>query len=76
MHVQFLRGTDAEAFAKGVVLSIVKWIFGDEDRVTWACASRRAAVERALHTEWLDPRSEAASELYECYPDLGRRYNP
>ena len=74
VSVQFLRGTDAEAFAKGVDISIAHWIFDDEDKVTWACASRRAAVERALHTGWLDPRSEAARELYKYYPDLGRRY--
>ena len=75
--VQFLTaGTDAEAFAKGVVISVAEWIFNDDaDRVTWACASRRAAVERALHTGWLDPGSEAACELYKYYPDLGRRYN-
>ncbi len=74
--VQFLRArTDSEAFAKGVVISIVEWIFDDADKLTWACASRRAAVERALHTGWLDPRSEAACELYKYYPDLGRRYN-
>jgi hypothetical protein len=67
--------TDAEAFAKGVVISVCQWIFDDEDKVTWACASRRAAVERALHSEWLDPSSEAARELCKYYPDLGRRYN-
>jgi hypothetical protein len=74
--VQFLRArTDAEAFAKGVVINIAQWVFDDEDKVTWACASRRAAVERALHTRWLDPGSAAACELYQYYPDLGRRYN-
>ena len=75
--VQFLKAeTDAEAFATGVLISVAQWIFNDDaDRVTWACASRRAAVERALYTEWLDPGSEAACELYKYYPDLGRRYN-
>jgi len=74
--VQFLRArTDGEAFAKGVVISIAEWIDEDKDKATWACASRRAAVERALHTRWLDPGSEAACELYKYYPDLGRRYN-
>jgi hypothetical protein len=74
--VQFLGArTDAEAFAKGVVISIAQWVFDDADKVTWACASRRAAVERALHSGWLDPRSEAACELCKYYPDLGRRYN-
>ena len=74
--VQFLKaGTDAEAFAKGVVLSIAQWVFDSEDKLTWAAASRRAAVERALHSRWLDPGSDAACELYEYYPDLGRRYN-
>ena len=73
---QFLGArTDAEAFAKGVDISIAQWIFDDVDKVTWACASRRAAVERALHTGWLDPGSEAARELYKYYPDLGRRYD-
>jgi hypothetical protein len=73
---QFLNGrTAAEAFAKGVVISIAQWAFDDEDKVTWACASRRAAVDRALHCGWLDPTSEAARELYKYYPDLGRRYN-
>jgi hypothetical protein len=75
--VQFLSArTDAEAFAKGTVIGIAEWIFGDADSLTWACASRRAAVERALHTGWLDPGSEAACELYEYYPDLGRRLAP
>ena len=76
VRVMFLTvTTDAEAFARGVMISVCQWIFDDEDKVTWACASRRAAVERALHTEWLDPSSEAARELCKYYPDLGRRYN-
>jgi len=66
--------TDAEAFALGVILNIVQWRFREKDLVTWAAASRRAAVERSLHTGWLDPRSEAAKEMFEFYPDLERRY--
>ena len=63
--VMFLTAaTDAEAFARGVVISICQWIFSeDADRVTWACASRRAAVERALHSEWLDPSSVGSSRV-------------
>ena len=74
--VQFLSArTDAEAFAKGVDINIAQWSFDEVDKVTWPCASRRAAVERALHTRSLDPASDAARELYRYYPDLGRRYN-
>ena len=73
--VQFLRAdTDAEAFANGVGLNIARRVFNTEDKVTWACASRRTAVERALHTGWLDPNTEAAKDLFEFYPDLKRRY--
>jgi hypothetical protein len=73
--VQFLHAeTDAEAFAQGVTISIAEWISEGADKLTWACASRRMAVERALHTQWLNPSSDAARELYKYYPDLGRRY--
>jgi hypothetical protein len=74
--VQFLTARDeAEAFARGVVLSLAQWVFDHGDELLWACASRRAAVERALYTGWLNPTSKAARDLYEYYPDLGRRYN-
>ena len=74
--VMFLDAeTDAEAFAIGILLNIAKWIFGDQDKVTWATASRRAAVERALHTRWLEARTEVAKQLFEFYPDLERRYH-
>ena len=67
--------TDAEAFAAGVLLNLANWAFERGDKLIQAAASRRAAVERALHTRWLNPDSEAAEELYEYYPDLGRRYS-
>lgn len=73
--VQFLdASTDADAFAKGVVLNLAQWVFERGDKLLWSIASRRAAVERALHTRWLDPDSESAIHLYEFYPDLRRRY--
>lgn len=74
--VQYLKAsTDAEAFAKGVILNLAKWSFEREDKMLPAIGSRRAAVERALHTRWLNPDSAAAIELYKYYPDLGRRYS-
>jgi hypothetical protein len=76
VYVQFLEAsTDADAFAKGVVLNIAERAFERGDKLLWATASRRAAVERALHTRWLDVDGEAAAGLYEYYPDLGRRYS-
>jgi len=76
VHVQFLAAsTDADAFGKGVELSLGQWAFQRGDKLVWAIASRRAAVERALHTRWLDVDGEAAVRLYEYYPDLGRRYS-
>lgn len=74
-NVQFIDvATDAEAFARGVVLNIAKWVFDNPDKVVWAAASRRAAVERALHAGWLDLRTQAAKQLFRFYPDLERRY--
>jgi|ERR1039458_6740924 hypothetical protein len=74
--VQFLQAAcDADAFAKGVKISLGQWAFERGDKLVWAVASRRAAVERALHTRWLDVDGEAAVRLYEYYPDLGRRYS-
>jgi hypothetical protein len=74
--VQHLEASsDAEAFAWGVILNLAKWVIAPKDKMLWAIASRRAAVERALHTRWLNPDSEAAIKLYEYYPDLGRRYS-
>jgi len=67
--------SEADAFAKGVLLNLAQWAFERGDKLLWAMASRRAAVERALHTRWLDPDGQAATELYEYYPDLGRRYS-
>jgi len=67
--------SDADAFARGVVLSVGQWAFERGDKLVWAIASRRAAVERALHTRWLDADGELAARLYEYYPDLGRRYS-
>ncbi len=76
IHVQFLEAsTDADAFARGVELSLRQWAFQRGDRLRWAIESRRAAVERALHTRWLDPDGVPANRLYEFYPDLGRRYS-
>ncbi len=76
VHVQFLEApSDADAFAKGVELSLGQWAFERGDKLRWAIESRRAAVDRALHTRWLDPDGEAANRLYEFYPDLGRRYS-
>jgi hypothetical protein len=76
VHVQFLSAEcDADAFAKGVELSLAQWAFERGDKLLWAIASRRAAVERALHTRWLDADGEAAARLYKYYPDLGRRYS-
>jgi hypothetical protein len=74
--VQFLDApTDADAFAKGVELSLAQWAFERGDKLRWAIESRRAAVDRALHTRWLDPDGESANRLYKLYPDLGRRYS-
>jgi hypothetical protein len=74
--VQFLdASTDADAFAKGVELSLAQWAFERGDKLRWAIESRRAAVDRALHTRWLDPDGESANRLYKVYPDLGRRYS-
>jgi hypothetical protein len=74
--VQFLAAsTDADAFAKGVELSLAQWAFERGDKLRWAIESRRAAVERALHTRWLDPDGDSANRLYKLYPDLGRRYS-
>ena len=76
VHVQFLKASsDADAFAKGVELSLGQWAFQRGDKLRWAIESRRAAVDRALHTRWLDPDGEPANRLYEFYPDLGRRYS-
>ena len=72
--VKFIAAeTDAEAFATGVLLNIAQWAL-EKDKVIWAAASRRAAVERAFHTGWLNPRTDAARKLFEFYPDLERRY--
>jgi hypothetical protein len=76
VHVQFLAAsTDADAFAEGVEVSLGQWAFQRGDKLRWAIESRRAAVDRALHTRWLDPDGESANRLYEFYPDLGRRYS-
>ena len=76
VHVQFLEASsDADAFAIGVELSLGQWAFQRGDKLRWAIESRRAAVDRALHTRWLDPDGESANRLYEFYPDLGRRYS-
>jgi hypothetical protein len=76
VHVQFLEaGCDADAFAWGVELNLAKWAFERGDKLLWAIASRRAAVERALHKGWLDVDGEAAARLYKYYPDLARRYS-
>lgn len=76
VYVQYLgASSEADAFAKGVLLNLAQWAFKRGDKLLWAIASRRAAVERALHTRWLDPDGQAATELYEYYPDLGRRYS-
>jgi hypothetical protein len=76
VYVQFLKAErDADAFAKGVEISLAQWAFEQGDKLLWAIASRRAAVERALYTRWLDVDGEAAARLYKYYPDLGRRYS-
>jgi len=76
VRVQFLKAErDADAFVIGVELNLAQWAFERGDKLVWAIASRRAAVERALHTRWLDVDGEAAARLYEYYPDLGRRYS-
>jgi hypothetical protein len=73
---QFLdASTDADALAKGVELSLAQWAFERGDKLRWAIESRRAAVDCALHTRWLDPDGESANRLYKFYPDLGRRYS-
>ncbi len=75
--VQFLEAsTDADAFAKGVELNLAQWAVERGDKLNWAIESRRAAIDRALHTRWLDPDGESANRLYKFYPDLGRRYSP
>jgi hypothetical protein len=76
VNVQFLEAEyDADAFARGVDLNIARFAFCRGDSLLWAIASRRAAVERALHSRWLNPDWEGAIRLYEYYPDLGRRYS-
>jgi hypothetical protein len=76
VHVQFLKAErDADAFVRGVEISLAQWAFKRGDELLWAIASRRAAVERALHTRWLHPDGESANRLYKFYPDLGRRYS-
>jgi hypothetical protein len=76
VHVQVLEASsDSDAFAIGVELSLGQWAFQRGDKLRWAIESRRAAVDRALHTRWLDPDGESANRLYEFYPDLGRRYS-
>ena len=76
VHAQFLKAEcDADAFVSGVELNLAQWAFERGDKLVWAIASRRAAVERALHTRWLDLDGEAAIRLYNYYPDLGRRYS-
>ena len=74
--VQYIdEATAAEAFAKGVELNLAQWAFERGDKLRWSVESRRAAVERALHTGWLDPDGASANRLYKFYPDLGRRYS-
>ena len=76
VHVQVLKAErDADAFVRGVEISLAQWAFKRGDELLWAIASPRAAVERALHTRWLDKDGEAAARLYKYYPDLGRRYS-
>jgi hypothetical protein len=76
VDVQFLKAeSDTDAFVKGVELNLAKWAFEQGDKLLWAIASRRASVERALHTRWLDVDGEAAFRLYKYYPDLRRRYS-
>jgi hypothetical protein len=76
VRVQFLKAErDADAFVTGVELNLTQWAFERGDKLVWAIASRRAAVERALHTRWLDVDGKSAARLYEYYPDLGRRYS-
>ena len=76
VRVQFLKAErDADAFVSGVELNLAQWAFERGDKLVWAIASRRAAVERALHTRWLDVDGEAATRLYKYYPDLGRRHS-
>src|ERR1039458_3256237 len=49
VHVQFLEASsDADAFAKGVELSLGQWAFQRGDRLRWAIESRRAAYDRTL----------------------------
>ncbi len=77
VRVQFLNEeSDSEAFACGVDLNLAAWAFEGGDNLTWALASRRGRVERALHSGWLDPDGVWAYRLYaNYYPDLGRRYS-
>ena len=76
VHVQFLEASsDADAFATGVELSLGQLAFQRGDKLRWAIESRRATVDRALHTRWLDPDGESANRLHKFYPDLGRRYS-
>ena len=76
VYVQFLEvECEADAFAYGVILNAAQWAFEPDDKFLWALASRRAAVEQALHSGWLDAHGTLALRLYRhYYPDLGRRY--
>lgn len=76
VNVQVLEANgDADAFAKGVQINLAQWAFERGDKLLWAIANRRGAVERALHTGWLDADGDGAVRLYRYHPDLGRRYS-
>ena len=74
--VQFLSSSTAgEAFAKGILINIVKWRFDSDARVGMACACRREALEKAFAEHRLDPASAIAMELFEYFPDLKVKYH-
>ena len=73
--VQYLScSTAGEAFGKGILINIVKWIFDSEVKVERACACRRQALEKAFAERRLDPASEVAESPFEYFPDLKAKY--
>jgi len=74
--VQFLScSTAAEAFGKGILINIAKWVFESGVKVERACACRHQALEKAFAERRLDPASKVAEELFEYFPDLKAKYS-
>jgi len=73
--VQYLScNTAGEAFGKGILINIARWLFDSGAKVELACACRRQALEKAFEERRLDPASEVAEQLFEYFPDLKAKY--